>query len=147
VQGDTGGSLLLSGSGEVARTSGEISICRRVLPRKMGLGLQNSATEGRQLCCLGDPCRMIGVGIMTWYKHSVEHWVLPKAIECRLMYSGGTENRIHGCHKSPGTSTGIDAPAAILFKYRWQEVLPKFLFQNQTAQGCLLQQQSQAPMG
>jgi hypothetical protein len=27
---------------------------------------------------------------MTWYKHSVERWALRKAIERRLMYSGGT---------------------------------------------------------
>src|SRR4051794_18694650 len=67
---------------------------------------------------------------MTWYKHSVERWALPKAIERRLMYSGGTEKRIYRFHKSPGASTDIYAPAAFLFRFRWQELPPKFLSQK-----------------
>jgi hypothetical protein len=72
VQGDIGGVLAGSWLGGNAADFGRSIYMPEGFTPHMGLGLQNNATAGRQ-CCLEGPCRMIGVGIMTWYKHSVEH--------------------------------------------------------------------------
>ena len=74
---------------------------------------------------------------MTWYKHSVERWALPKPIERRLMYSGGTDNRIYSIKALELALTSTRQRHFYLDSVGRSYPQSSFL-RKQTAQGCLL---------